>query len=120
MIPLTIATALGSGLVGGAFYAFSSFVMPALERLPAHEGIAAMQSINVTAVQPPFMVGFIGTALASAATIVVGAFELSEAHGAYMVAGGALYLIGTHLNGRDLQFLSSGGHGPSIGPGPAG
>jgi uncharacterized membrane protein len=95
MIPLTIATALGSGLVGGAFYAFSSFVMPALERLPAHEGIAAMQSINVTAVQPPFMVGFIGTALASAATIVVGAFELSEAHGAYMVAGGALYLIGT-------------------------
>jgi len=38
---------LGSALVGGIFFAFSSFVMKALARVPSAEGIAAMQSINV-------------------------------------------------------------------------
>ena len=37
---------LGSALVGGIFFAFSSFVMKALARVPPAEGIAAMQSIN--------------------------------------------------------------------------
>jgi hypothetical protein len=38
----------------GVFFAFSSFVMAALRRLPAAQGIAAMQSIHVTAVTPVF------------------------------------------------------------------
>jgi uncharacterized membrane protein len=33
--------------VGGIFFAFSAFVMKALDRLPPAQGIAAMQSINV-------------------------------------------------------------------------
>ena len=45
----TLATALGCGLIAGAFFAFSSFVMPALKRLPTTEGIAAMQSITAAA-----------------------------------------------------------------------
>jgi uncharacterized membrane protein len=45
--PLAIgAAAIGSGLLGGVLFAFSSFVMPALRRIPAPEGISAMQSIN--------------------------------------------------------------------------
>jgi uncharacterized membrane protein len=48
----TLATALGCGLVAGVFFAFSSFVMPALKRLPPAQGIAAMQSINKLAVTP--------------------------------------------------------------------
>jgi uncharacterized membrane protein len=40
------AAAIGSGLLGGVLFAFSSFVMPALRRIPASEGISAMQSIN--------------------------------------------------------------------------
>ena len=47
---LVMATALACGLMSGAFYAFSSFVMAGLKRLPTEQGIAAMQSINVTAV----------------------------------------------------------------------
>jgi uncharacterized membrane protein len=39
---------LGSGLIAGVFFAFSTFVMKALARLPAAHGIAAMQSINVS------------------------------------------------------------------------
>jgi uncharacterized membrane protein len=38
---------LGAAMIAGVFSAFSSFVMPALARLPAAGGISAMQSINV-------------------------------------------------------------------------
>jgi hypothetical protein len=44
---LTFLSALGAGLIGGLFFAFSSFVMIALGRLPPASGISAMQSINV-------------------------------------------------------------------------
>jgi uncharacterized membrane protein len=40
------AAAIGSGTLGGVLFAFSSFVMPALRRIPAPQGISAMQSIN--------------------------------------------------------------------------
>ena len=43
---LTIVGAVGSGLVAGVFFAFSTFVMSGLRRAPAPAGIAAMQSIN--------------------------------------------------------------------------
>jgi SulP family sulfate permease len=55
LVGLIGATALGCGIVGGVFFAFSSFVMTALGRLPAAEGMAAMRSINRVAVTPPFM-----------------------------------------------------------------
>ena len=48
------AAAVGSGLLGGVLFAFSSFVMPALRRIPAPDGIAAMQSINRQATTPAF------------------------------------------------------------------
>ena len=38
---------LGPALIGGIFFAFSSFVMKALARVPSAKGIAAIQSINV-------------------------------------------------------------------------
>jgi uncharacterized membrane protein len=60
----TLATALGCGLVAGVFFAFSSFVMPALKRLELGQGIAAMQSINILAVTPAFMTALFGTAVA--------------------------------------------------------
>ena len=59
---LTLISALGCGLVGGIFFAFSAFVMKALNRLPPAQGIAAMQSINVTVINPLFMTAFFGTA----------------------------------------------------------
>jgi uncharacterized membrane protein len=57
------ATSLGCGIVGGVFFAFSSFVMTALGRLPAAEGMAAMRSINRVAVKPLFMAGTAASAL---------------------------------------------------------
>jgi uncharacterized membrane protein len=61
---LTLFAALGCGLVAGVFFAFSTFVMKALARLPAPQGIAAMQSINVIVINPWFMTAFLGTAAA--------------------------------------------------------
>jgi len=43
---LPLLAALGSGVVAGVFFAFSSFVIPALARLPPAQGVLAMQSIN--------------------------------------------------------------------------
>ena len=59
---VTFLSALGSGLIGGLFFVFSTFVMTALGRLPPAGGIAAMQSINVAVLNPVFFTVFLGTA----------------------------------------------------------
>ena len=91
----TLATALGCGLVAGVFFAFSTFVMPALERLPPAQGIAAMQSINILAVTPPFMAALFGTAAACLGLVAWAVISLGERPAALVLAGGALYIIGT-------------------------
>jgi uncharacterized membrane protein len=48
---LTLAASLGSGLAAGFFFAFSFCVMQALGKIPASQGIAAMQSINVVVIK---------------------------------------------------------------------
>jgi uncharacterized membrane protein len=60
LLVLSLLTALGAGLVAGAFFAFSTFVMAALGRVPAHEGIRAMQQINITVINPWFMTALFG------------------------------------------------------------
>jgi uncharacterized membrane protein len=90
----TLVTALGCGLVAGVFFAFSSFVMAALKRLPAAEGIAAMQSINVLAVTPVFMTALFGTAAACLGLVVWAVISWGEEPSALVFAGGAIYLVG--------------------------
>lgn len=92
---VALIAALGSGLVAGVFFAFSTFVMKALARLAPAEGIAAMQSINVVVLNPWFLGVFLGTALASGVTIVTALLEWRGAGSALLLTGGALYLIGT-------------------------
>jgi uncharacterized membrane protein len=61
---LTLAAAVGAGTTGGVFFGFPALVMPALARLSAAGGIAAMQSINTAAVRPTFMTALFGTGAA--------------------------------------------------------
>ncbi|MEP6850368.1 MAG: hypothetical protein ABI999_16025, partial [Acidobacteriota bacterium] len=63
MRALAIITAVGCGLWGGVFFAFSVFVMRGLGKLPAVEGIASMNAINAAVFSPWFMVPFLGTPL---------------------------------------------------------
>ena len=86
MRAIALGAALGTGLMAGLFFAFSVSVMRALASRPAAEGIAAMQAINRAILNPVFLVVFIGTALASVATLFSG--------NAWLLAGGALYLAG--------------------------
>ena len=58
-------TLLGSALIGGVFFAFSSFVMKALARVPSPAGTAAMQSINIVVMNRSFLGAFMGTAVLS-------------------------------------------------------
>ncbi len=91
----TLATALGCGLIAGVFFAFSTFVMPALKRLPPAHGIGAMQSINELAVTPAFMTALFGTAAACLGLVAWAVISLGERPAALVLAGGALYIVGT-------------------------
>ena len=55
LFALTLVSALGCGLIAGVFFAFSVFVMKALASLAPAQGIAAMQSINLTVLDPWFL-----------------------------------------------------------------
>ena len=91
----TLATALGCGLVAGVFFAFSSFVMASLKRLPSAQGIAAMQSMIVLAVTPAFMGALFGTAAACLGLMVWAVISWGAPPAMLVLAGGALYLVGT-------------------------
>jgi uncharacterized membrane protein len=94
LVVLTFASAIGCGLGAGFFLAFSTTVMAALGRRPASEGIAAMQTINVVVINPVFMTVLFGTALACLATMVGALADWDGSYGPYLLAGGALYLVG--------------------------
>ncbi len=89
-----LAASLGCGVVGGTFFAFSTFVMPALSRLPAAQGIAAMQSINAVILRSAFMPAFMGTALVCALVAALAILRWQAAASPWLLAGGVLYLAG--------------------------
>ena len=88
---LVLATCIGAATVGGVFFAFSSFVMKALAQLPAAQGVAAMQRINVVVLNPWFLGVFMGTLLLSIACVVVSLVAWQPA----LLAAGLLYAVGT-------------------------
>ena len=95
---MTIAAfvaAAGSGLIAGVFYAFSTFVMRALGRRPAAEGMAAMREINVAVINPMFLGVFLGTAVVCGALVIGGLVEWGSPRAAWPVTGGLLYVFGT-------------------------
>ena len=56
-----------------------------------------MQSINVVAVSPAFMLVLFGTAAACVALAVWALAEWQEPFGPYLLAGSVLYIVGTIL-----------------------
>ncbi len=92
---LTFLAALGCALAAGVFFAFSSFVMQGLGRLPAGGSVASMQAINATALTPVFMSALFGTAALCLLVAVSSVPDLDAASGRYRLAGAALYLVGT-------------------------
>jgi uncharacterized membrane protein len=86
--------AIGCGIIGGLFFAFSTFIMSALGRIDQAAGAAAMNSINVVILRSLFMPVFFGTTLAVLALAAIGAMRWSDPGGIAMAAGGAIYALG--------------------------
>lgn len=94
ILVLTFIVAIGCGLVGGIFFAFSSFVMAALGRLPPHDGIAAMNSINVTVINPMFFLAFFGTGLLCLLLAAGSYVWWDQTSGKLILAAAVIYLAG--------------------------
>lgn len=87
---MKLAAAVGSAVSGGILLAFSTFVMPALNRLGPERATVAMSSINVTAQRPPLMIVLFGTAVLTVATGIAGVRQRDG----LLVVGSALFLVG--------------------------
>ncbi len=94
---LTLLAILGTGLIAGAFFVFSVAIMAALRRLPASEGMAAMQSINVMILNPIFLGVFMGTALISLVLAGTSLWNWNAPNTYYILAGAVLYVIGSFI-----------------------
>jgi len=88
---------LGSALIAGVFFAFSSFVMKALARVPSHEGIAVMNSINVVVLNRSFLGVFTGTTAISLLVAVLAVNTWGTPSAPYFLGGAIAYVAGTFL-----------------------
>jgi uncharacterized membrane protein len=91
---LAVLLSVGSGTIGGAFFAFSTFVMKALGDLPTAHGVSAMQRINVVVLNPWFLGVFIGTAGIGTACVVLAFLPWASPRSPLLVAAGLLYVLG--------------------------
>jgi uncharacterized membrane protein len=92
-----ILALLGSAVIAGVFFAFSSFIMRALGKLPSPDGIAAMQSINVVVINPAFLGTFMGTAVLSLLVAALAIKGWGTPSAPFFLVGALLYLVGTFL-----------------------
>ena len=90
---LVVAGAVATGLAGGVLFAFSTFVMGGLRRLPAADGAAAMVAINRDALRPPLMLLLAASVLVPAAAAVVGLVGGTPGAG-WALAGAVVALVG--------------------------
>lgn len=90
---LVVAGAVATGLAGGVLFAFSTFVLGGLRRLPAADGAAAMVAINRDALRPPLMLLLAASVLVPAAAAVVGLVG-GEPGAGRALAGAVVALVG--------------------------
>jgi uncharacterized membrane protein len=90
---LTLVAAGASLVVAGVFFAFSSFVMRALDSLAAAEAVASMRAINRFAVTPAFMLVLFGSAALAVGCAVVAVVNATPGF-TFVIAGAAANIIG--------------------------
>lgn len=87
-------TAIGCGCIGGVYFAFSSFIMPALERAGVVSGATAMNSINVTILSSAFMALFWVTTLGALVLAGLSVPQWRDPRALIVLAGGIVYVAG--------------------------
>jgi uncharacterized membrane protein len=93
---LTVLAIVGSGLVAGVFFAFSTSIMPALAQLPKPAGALAMQLANRTILNPRFLAVYAGT-VAICLVIAVAALITGAGGVIWLVAGAVLFVVGSFI-----------------------
>jgi uncharacterized membrane protein len=89
---LSIVVALGASLIGGTFFGFSNFIMPAIGRQPPANAIAVMNAINVTVLNAGFLGAFMGTAILGLVLVLT---VFVAGGNPWAAAGALIYVIGT-------------------------
>jgi uncharacterized membrane protein len=89
---LTFASALGALLISGAFFAFSNFIMPAFARIPAGQSMPAMQSINITVLNPLFLSLFLAPGILMVLLATMAFF--GDENVVRPIAAAVIYVIG--------------------------
>lgn len=92
---LVLLALVGSALMAGTFFIFSTTIMRSLAKLAPAEGIRAMQSINRVIINPLFLGAFMGTALLSLAIGVLAFIGWGALGSHWFLSGACLYLFGT-------------------------
>lgn len=101
---LSVAAALGSGLMAGIIFAFSNFLMKAFGKLPPAQGIAAFQSVNTAIINPLFLLLFVGTGLLGVVLAILAVVRWSQPGSAFLLIGGLIYLIGVIVETRVIHL----------------
>ena len=96
MLLLTIA-AIGAGLMAGVYFAFSCFIMRALDRLGAAAAVDAMNAINEVILRSWFMPLFFGTSLLYLLLAVRALFDWSDPRAPLLLTAGLAYFGGMFL-----------------------
>lgn len=90
----TLLAALGSLMVAGLFFAFSTAVMPAFGRVAPAVGMQVMQRINEVILNPVFLGVFTGTALLALAAAALGWGQASRPAAVLLTLGALAYAVG--------------------------
>lgn len=91
--PATVVAAVGTGVTGGVFFAFSNFVMPGLRSAPEESGLRVMQAINQAAPNPAFMVVLFGSSAVATVLAVRALGDMGRDGAPLVVAGAAASLV---------------------------
>lgn len=86
--------AIGCGLMGGVYFAFSTFIMRAFATLDPAQAAASMNAINVVILRSPFMPLFWLTTLGAAALVLLALPDWQTTSGRLAIASGVAYLVG--------------------------
>lgn len=91
----TILAAVCACIIAGVFFAFATFVMPALKAIPARDAVSAMQSINIVVVKSLFMFVFMGALILSIGLGIFALMHWGKPGMLWLLVGSVLYIFGS-------------------------
>ena len=95
---LLMIAALGSGIIGGTFFAFSTFIMASFAEISTEGSVSAMNAINRVILRSWFMPVFIGTAILAVILVIMAIRSWNLGAGSLIVTGAVLYILASFVS----------------------